>query len=55
MELYGLAGIALNWVKRYLSNRMQVVQINGITSYEREIVCWSPRGIHFRPIVPHII
>ena len=41
-ELYGLSGTVLNRVKCYLSNRTQVIQINWITSCEREIV-ESPR------------
>ena len=45
MEIYGLSGIAIDWVKCYLSNRMQVVQISGITSHERELFLESPRDL----------
>uniref|UniRef100_A0A8C6M161 Reverse transcriptase domain-containing protein n=1 Tax=Nothobranchius furzeri TaxID=105023 RepID=A0A8C6M161_NOTFU len=44
MEKYGFRGIVLDWIKSYLSNRQQYVQINQHKSGLREIQCGVPQG-----------
>jgi len=43
-EICGIRGSALEWLRSYLTNRSQVVQVgNGISS-ERILVCGTPQG-----------
>jgi len=41
---YGVRGIAHEWLKSYLSNRKQFVQINDIRSNRLNILCGVPQG-----------
>uniref|UniRef100_A0A8C6LE27 Reverse transcriptase domain-containing protein n=1 Tax=Nothobranchius furzeri TaxID=105023 RepID=A0A8C6LE27_NOTFU len=41
---YGIRGVAHQWVRSYLDNRKQYVQINGITSELRNIAYGVPQG-----------
>lgn len=48
LEYYGIRGIALDWMKSYLTNRMQCTEV-GDTQSELELVkCGVPQGIVLR-------
>ena len=44
LELYGISGLALNWIKLYLSNRKQLCVIEGSTSQPRTVTCGVLQG-----------
>ena len=44
LELYGIHGVALDWVRCYLSNSVQFVQLKGQCSSPQTICCGVPRG-----------
>jgi len=44
LEHYGIRGIALEWIRSYLTNRHQYVIVNEIESEERLIKCGVPQG-----------
>jgi retron-type reverse transcriptase len=44
LKHYGIRGLALDWIKNYLFNRMQYVQYNGICSLFNTIKCSVPQG-----------
>ena len=44
LEHYGIRGVALDWVRSYLSNRLQFVQFNGQCSSPQTIRCGVPQG-----------
>ena len=44
LEHYGIRGVALDWVRSYLSNRLQFVQFNGHSSSPQTICCGVPQG-----------
>ena len=48
---YGVRGIALDWVKDYLSNRKQFVHFNGISSNQSDITCGVPQGSILGPLL----
>ena len=41
---YGIRGVALDWIKSYLSNRFQFVQFNSSASSLEKINCGVPQG-----------
>lgn len=43
-EQYGIRGVALHWLKSYLSNRFQFVKMNNIESHLRRVTCGVPQG-----------
>ena len=43
LEHYGIRGVALDWVRSYLSNRLQFVQFNGQCSSPQTICCGVPQ------------
>uniref|UniRef100_A0A672HHM4 Reverse transcriptase domain-containing protein n=1 Tax=Salarias fasciatus TaxID=181472 RepID=A0A672HHM4_SALFA len=44
LERYGIRGVALEWVKNYLSNRKQFVNMGNTTSDCLNITCGVPQG-----------
>ena len=44
LEIYGVRGVALNWLKSYLSDRKQFVKFNDSDSDELTIQCGIPQG-----------
>lgn len=43
-EQYGLRGVTHQWLKSYLSNRFQYVQINNTQSQLETVICGLPQG-----------
>ena len=51
LEHYGIRGIALNWIRNYLTNRMQCTEI-GDTQSELELIkCGVPQGSVLGPLL----
>ena len=50
LEHYGIRGVALDWVRSYLSNRLQFVQFNGHSSSPQTICCGVPQGSILGPL-----
>ena len=44
LEHYGVRGVASDWLKSYLSNRKQFVNIDGCSSELLDIICGVPQG-----------
>ena len=48
---YGIRGVALDWLKNYLSNRFQFVQFNNSVSSLEQITCGVPQGSILGPLL----
>ena len=51
LQSYGIRGIALDWIKDYLSNRQQYVNVNGSCSEKQYIKCGVPQGSVLGPLL----
>ena len=51
LDHYGVRGVALKWIKDFLSNREQFVIYNGIKSKSRGITCGVPQGSILGPLL----
>ena len=49
-ERYGIRGLALEWVKSCLCNRLQYFKFNGTLSSYKEILCGVPQGSVLGPL-----
>ena len=44
LERYGIRGVSQQWLRSYLSNRFQYVEINKTKSHFRRVTCGVPQG-----------
>jgi hypothetical protein len=51
LEHYGIRGLAIQWIKSYLSNRQQYVSYNNATSEQERITCGVPQGSILGPLL----
>ena len=51
LEHYGFRGIAYWWLKSYLSERTQIVAMNGVNGNELTINCGVPQGSVLGPLL----
>ena len=51
LSYYGIRGIALDWFKSYLTNHMQYVSLNDISSPHKAVTCSVPQGSVLGPLL----
>ena len=51
LQVYGIRGIAYNWFRSYLNNRIQSVSVNGVISRQRLIEYGIPQGATLGPLL----
>ena len=51
LEYYGIRGIAINWIRSYLTNRVQYTYYNQTNSSKLPIKCGVPQGSILGPIL----
>ena len=50
LEYYGIRGLPLEWIKSYLTNRLQFVEFNGNSSSYHSILCGVLQGSILGPL-----
>ena len=55
LEKYGIRGLAFTWMKSYLDDRYQHVQLNNAKSSQLKVNCGVPQGSVLGPKFIHII
>ena len=50
LEHYGIRGLPLQWIKSYLTDRLQFVQFNDHCSTPKSITCGVPQGSILGPL-----
>ena len=51
LHAYGMQGVASDWLKSYLSNRMQKCSVNGFLSHNQTLHCGVPQGTILGPLL----
>ena len=51
LHAYGIQGVASDWLKSYLSNRMQKCSVNGFLSHNQTLHCGVPQGTILGPLL----
>ena len=51
LDYYVIKDLVLEWFKNYLSDRLQYVEIGGVSSHMLPITCGVPQGSIFGPLL----
>ena len=50
-HLFGISGVALSWIRSYMTGRKQCVKVNNITSEAKNLNCGVPQGSVLGPLL----